>query len=296
VVHEDPSTEATQKLPKERMFRKKSICLGLGLGVALYSPNVLAEAEAEADGPKSPAPTELENNPGEKSKAFEPEIYADISDEAKQNAVSFGGTCGLFGIAASVQKYSASTRESKSNPTGNSINSFSLSLGAEYTKACRKNLLLAVTILADLSPKGKKTGDWKSLNAGYDAAVVGAGQRTGTLETAKITPSMFLKVGYHILKHKMAVFLKIGMSRVHASYNYFLAGEKKCDVAISAFNPMFGAAVMWKINKKWGISTDLEIPVKKTFKKTENGIEHQLKAGAINLRLVGILTLSKPIS
>jgi hypothetical protein len=24
VVHEDPSTEATQKLPKERMFRKKS--------------------------------------------------------------------------------------------------------------------------------------------------------------------------------------------------------------------------------------------------------------------------------
>jgi hypothetical protein len=23
-VHEDPSTEATQKLPKERMFRKKS--------------------------------------------------------------------------------------------------------------------------------------------------------------------------------------------------------------------------------------------------------------------------------
>jgi hypothetical protein len=25
VVHEDPSTEATQKLPKERMFRKKSI-------------------------------------------------------------------------------------------------------------------------------------------------------------------------------------------------------------------------------------------------------------------------------
>ncbi|MDR1362093.1 MAG: hypothetical protein LBJ16_02660 [Holosporaceae bacterium] len=25
VVHEDPSTEATRKLPKERMFRKKSI-------------------------------------------------------------------------------------------------------------------------------------------------------------------------------------------------------------------------------------------------------------------------------
>ncbi|MDR1361660.1 MAG: hypothetical protein LBJ16_00405 [Holosporaceae bacterium] len=24
VAHEDPSTEATQKLPKERMFRKKS--------------------------------------------------------------------------------------------------------------------------------------------------------------------------------------------------------------------------------------------------------------------------------
>ncbi|MDR1361641.1 MAG: hypothetical protein LBJ16_00300 [Holosporaceae bacterium] len=25
MVHEDPSTEATQKLPEERMFRKKSI-------------------------------------------------------------------------------------------------------------------------------------------------------------------------------------------------------------------------------------------------------------------------------
>ncbi|MDR1361672.1 MAG: hypothetical protein LBJ16_00465 [Holosporaceae bacterium] len=25
MLHEDPSTEATQKLPKERMFRKKSI-------------------------------------------------------------------------------------------------------------------------------------------------------------------------------------------------------------------------------------------------------------------------------
>jgi hypothetical protein len=30
VVHEDPSTEATQKLPKERMFRKKSIGLATG--------------------------------------------------------------------------------------------------------------------------------------------------------------------------------------------------------------------------------------------------------------------------
>ncbi|MDR1362011.1 MAG: hypothetical protein LBJ16_02230 [Holosporaceae bacterium] len=31
MVHEDPSTEATQKLPKERMFRKKSIVIVITL-------------------------------------------------------------------------------------------------------------------------------------------------------------------------------------------------------------------------------------------------------------------------
>ncbi|MDR1362395.1 MAG: hypothetical protein LBJ16_04250 [Holosporaceae bacterium] len=47
MVHEDPSTEATQKLPKERMFRKKSIAVppdrsaeSTGSGQVLHSRNI----------------------------------------------------------------------------------------------------------------------------------------------------------------------------------------------------------------------------------------------------------------
>ncbi|MDR1361593.1 MAG: hypothetical protein LBJ16_00055 [Holosporaceae bacterium] len=36
MVHEDPSTEATQKLPKERMFRKKSIMLPMTVSRDTY--------------------------------------------------------------------------------------------------------------------------------------------------------------------------------------------------------------------------------------------------------------------
>ncbi|MDR1361668.1 MAG: hypothetical protein LBJ16_00445 [Holosporaceae bacterium] len=35
MVHEDPSTEATQKLPKERMFRKKSTAPGFSRSACL---------------------------------------------------------------------------------------------------------------------------------------------------------------------------------------------------------------------------------------------------------------------
>jgi hypothetical protein len=47
VVHEDPSTEATQKLPKERMFRKKSIgrLLLLLVGILTGQPVVGGEAQ-----------------------------------------------------------------------------------------------------------------------------------------------------------------------------------------------------------------------------------------------------------
>jgi hypothetical protein len=41
VVHEDPSTEATQKLPKERMFRKKSIYTSLTNSVLAWDVGLL---------------------------------------------------------------------------------------------------------------------------------------------------------------------------------------------------------------------------------------------------------------
>ncbi|MDR3151825.1 MAG: hypothetical protein LBT67_03160 [Holosporaceae bacterium] len=255
--------------------------------VALCCVNVLAD-----DDKKNMDPKELENKPGEKNNAFEPEVYADISEAAKQNAVSFGGIRGIFGIAISLQKYSASVG-SKGQASGNSINSFGLCIGVEYLKACRKNLLFGTVILTDISKKGKSEGDWKKLNSGYDEQVKDAGARTGKLESAMITPSIFLKGGYHFKKQKIAVFLKAGMSRVSCSYSYFLNGEKKCDISMNAICPMVGAAVEWKINKKWGISADLEFPIKKSFKKEKDNIEHRIKAGAINLRVVGTLLIRK---
>ncbi|MDR1361837.1 MAG: hypothetical protein LBJ16_01310 [Holosporaceae bacterium] len=41
MVHEDPSTEATQKLPKERMFRKKSIYTSLTNSVLAWDVGLL---------------------------------------------------------------------------------------------------------------------------------------------------------------------------------------------------------------------------------------------------------------
>ncbi|MDR1361915.1 MAG: hypothetical protein LBJ16_01710 [Holosporaceae bacterium] len=48
MVHEDPSTEATQKLPKERMFRKKSILRqSQGPRLLLYSSLSAIQEKAE---------------------------------------------------------------------------------------------------------------------------------------------------------------------------------------------------------------------------------------------------------
>ncbi|MDR2268119.1 MAG: hypothetical protein LBD81_01555 [Holosporaceae bacterium] len=255
--------------------------------VALCCINVLADDDKRIQSPK-----ELENKPGEKSNAFEPDVYADISEAAKQNAVSFGGIRGIFGIAISLQKYNASIGN-KGAATGNSINSFGLCFGVEYLKACRKNLLFGATILTDIFQKGKIEGDWKKINASYDEQMMDAGARIGKLESAMITPSIFLKGGYHFKKQKLAVFLKAGMSRISGSYNYFLNGEKKCDVTMNAICPMIGIALEYKINKKWGVSADLELPIKKNFKKEKDNIEHKIKAGAINFRVVGTLLMRK---
>jgi hypothetical protein len=254
---------------------------------ALCCINVLAD-----DDKKNLEPKELENKPGEKNNAFEPDIYADVSEAAKQNAVSFGGIRGIFGIAISLQKYSASVGD-KGQTSGNSITSFGLCLGVEYLKACRKNLLFGVAVLTDISPKGKAEGDWKKLNAGYDEQIKDAGARIGRLESAMITPSIFLKGGYHFKKQKLAVFLKAGMSRISGSYNYFLNGEKKCDINMNAICPMIGAEVEWKINKKWGVSANFELPIKKNFKKEKDSIEHRIRAGAINFHVVGTVQLRK---
>ncbi|MDR1361858.1 MAG: hypothetical protein LBJ16_01420 [Holosporaceae bacterium] len=79
MVHEDPSTEATQKLPKERMFRKKSI-----LFIAIFCMTTSSVADDWMD-----APDKIIDS----LRALVEKVKKESDDQSKESAKEFDRHC-----------------------------------------------------------------------------------------------------------------------------------------------------------------------------------------------------------
>lgn len=219
----------------------------------------------------------------------EPTIYADVSQSAINNAVSFDGIRGIIGIGIGFQQYNSSI-SGGSNYTSNDMNVFALTAGIGYAKSFKNNLLIGIDILADLSTKKKKEGDWKTLNSDFD--ITQAGDKHGKLNTDMLTPSIGIRVGYACPEHKTAVYGKFGISRVSGSYEYTLNGNKVADVDVNAIIPTLGIGAEHRFNKQWGVSLEANMPIKRVNKKTAGNVEHKIKVGRTDIRLLGIYNLA----
>ncbi|GHU13241.1 hypothetical protein FACS189449_08340 [Alphaproteobacteria bacterium] len=241
------------------------------------------------------SPETMKNDIGKgKDTSFDPEVYADISDTAIQNAVSFDGARGLIGFGMAKRSCGASLKGEK-NFTSNSITAFYLTIGLDYAKSFRKGLLLSVCALCDISKKSKKKSDWRGMNASYDDKYHDlSGSKSGFLETGMFTPSLSLKCGYHMKEYKLVAFLKLGISRLSLTYNYILNENEHSRVKINPMVPTIGLGAEMKINKKWGCLGELNFPIKRTTKVERNGVEHCVKTGAIDLRLLLSLAFQDP--
>lgn len=218
-----------------------------------------------------------------------PTIYADVSQSAINNAVSFDGFHALVGLGFALQEYNSSITNGN-NFTSNDMNVFTFIGGFEFAKSFKNNLLIGVAILVDMSQKKKKEGDWQSLNADFDARY--AGNKYGKLNTDLLTPSIGVKVGYVFQEHKTAIFAKVGASRVSGSYSYFLNGGKFSDIDVNAVVPTVGLGAEHKLNKQWGISLEANMPVKRISKKTANNVEHRIKVGRTDIRFLGVYSVA----
>ncbi|MDR0678429.1 MAG: hypothetical protein LBF44_02740 [Holosporaceae bacterium] len=224
----------------------------------------------------------------------EPNVYVDISQSARENAVSFDGIRGLLGLFFTMQNFEASIGNSK-NFTGNNMNQFGLYFGMEYSKSFRKGFLIAVNMETDISKKKKKEGSWKDLNDEYNIqrGQVYLGEKTGKLESDAICPGVALKCGYILPKYESVIFLKLGISKVNGKYYYNSSGAEVCNVNVNTYVPSLGLGVERKINRKWGAAIEANLPIKRSTKNIQDNVEHKMKVGRKDLRLMAIYSISQ---
>ncbi|MDR0632449.1 MAG: hypothetical protein LBF54_04425 [Holosporaceae bacterium] len=222
----------------------------------------------------------------------DPTVYVDISKSAREDAVSFGGARGLFGADLAFQDFDASVGNA-SNSTKNNVNLLGVCLGMEYAKAFRKGFLVAVDVGMDVSKKAKKDGSWSALNSEYETqrGVAHPGSRTGKLDSDTVSLNVAVKGGYLLPTYNSMMFLKLGVSKVGGTYSYKQGNNKVCDVKVSAYVPSLGLGIERKINKKWGASLEANLSLKKTSKKNCDNVEHKVKIGRTDIKLMAIYSV-----
>ncbi|MCR5224760.1 MAG: hypothetical protein K6C34_01630 [Alphaproteobacteria bacterium] len=226
---------------------------------------------------------------------LEPTIYADISEAAQVDAVTFDGFRGFIGMVFQTMNYQACTAKTSEN-TENKMNIFSLSVGVEYAKAFRKGFLIGVDISADINKKKKKDGNWTDLNRAYDTDTVGtygnAALKKGKLESEALTPNMSVKLGYLMPRYNSILFLKAGLSKLGGTYVYSYSGADVSKVDVSKFIPVIGLGGEYKINSKLGAGLEANMSLGKTATKDLGGVSHKIKLSRKDIRLMGTYRIS----
>lgn len=226
--------------------------------------------------------------------ALNPVVYADISEEAQDAAVSFDGINAFVGAILNHTKYLAGTPSSYED-TKSPFNNAGASLGVNYNKSFRRGILVGVNAGVDITPRDKKDSEWDHLNAAYakdmTAKYVGGG-KTGKLETESITPNCGVRVGYMMPKYRLALFLKVGVSKLKATYTYSQLGKSVCDIAFSKLVPSIGVGVERKFAPKIGVAVEANIAQKKSAITGQDGSAHDIRVSRTDLKVMGIYSMS----
>jgi hypothetical protein len=225
--------------------------------------------------------------PSEENKEVKPKIYVDISKSAQQEAVSFDGIRGIFGLGFASPGFGASIENSQ-NFTDIKSNLMNMYMGIEYSKSFKKGFLLAVNVATDLGKKDEKNSGWADLNKEYDArrGAVHAGSHGGKFERGIICPEVALKCGYLLSSMESILFMKVMVSKLNGTYTYNSDDKEVCRVAANVFVPSIGLGFERKINKKWGASLEASFPLSGKIKSVGDTVEHVVKAKSTNVRLM----------
>lgn len=226
--------------------------------------------------------------------ALEPIVYSDISEEAQDAAVSFDGINALVGVLLNHTRYLARTPSSYED-TKSPFNNAGASLGVGYNKSFRRGILVGVNAGVDITPRDKKESAWECLNAAYTkdtAAKYTGGDKTGTLETDFITPNCGVSVGCMLPKYRLALFLKVGVSKLKATYAYSQQGKGVCDAAFSKLVPSVGVGVERKFGPKIGVAVEANIAQKKSAITGQDGSAHDIRVSRTDLKIMGIYSMS----
>lgn len=226
--------------------------------------------------------------------AAEPTVYCDISEEAQEAAVSFDGVNAFAGLMFQHIISQAGTINIPGE-TKNSFNKVGATFGVGYSKALRKGFLVGVEAGVDVARKGKKEAGWNDLNSAYSQEAqkkYAAGNKSGKLETDAITPSFKLTAGYALPKYQLALFLKVGVSKLKSTYNYSHNGANVSSVNLSKFVPSIGVGIERKCNSKLGVAVEASISQKKSGIDMQDGVSHKIRLGRTDLKVMGIYSVS----
>jgi hypothetical protein len=230
--------------------------------------------------------------PSGENKEIKPKIYADISKSAQDEAVSFDGIRGIFGLGMVSSGFGASVKGS-SNFTDIKSNLMKMYLGLEYSKSFKKGFLLAVNIGTDLGKREEKKGGWDELNKEYALHKEAPSENhSGKFEKSLICPEVALKCGYLLPSMESILFLKVGISRLNGVYTYNSNDKEVCRLEANVYVPSIGLGFERKINKKWGASLEANFPINRKIKSVQDSIEHVVKAKSTNIKLMATYSVS----
>jgi hypothetical protein len=249
--------------------------------------NVFSENSDDAD--EKPVAV----NPPVEDKKTEPKIYVDISKSARENAVSFDGLRGVFGVCFSGSNFESSVGGS-SNYTNISSKLLEAYFGVEYSKSFKKGFLLAVNIGADISNSTKSKCGWSEINREYEVqrGMFYTANRTGKFEKSTLCPGVAFKCGYLLPSLESVLFLKFAISRLNGVYTYNSGNKEICKVSSNNFIPSIGLGIERKINKKWGASLEANISIKRSTKHVADTVEHVVKAKRADVKMMAIYSIA----
>lgn len=257
----------------------------------LFSVNCFAAASTE---PKEIDGEDVQTSP------VEPTVYADVSEEAIESAVSdsFDGPKAALGLYWAKQKQGASIGNVPSF-TYHGLSTYGVTARFSYDKMMKNNLVIALEGDIGFAKKKKKKADRTELNAAFLEAnrdeTVAATEvpSKGKIETPLVVPSLAVKGGMAFPKYKISGYAKIGVTRACAKYVYYDDNNnEKAKIEAAKFIPFFCVGLEKKFTPKWGVALEVDVSIKKEYKKQRGDYLHKIKLSRNCVRLMATYSMS----
>ena len=234
---------------------------------------------------------------------MQPENEVSVSQDAIDRAASPRGGYAVFGIGLGGQKYGASLAGGAGKFTENRIGAPSIILGGGITNTLKNNFVVGIDGIIHFSRRRKIKGSWADLNADLNSQEKETpetespekettGNRTGSLESNMIGPSIGLRSGYWIRRHKTAIFGKLGVAMLSGRYNYSSENNLEKTVNVTSFSPQLGFGAEIRLSKKMGLIFEYNFTTGGAAAKQVKEDEHRIRLNRTDVRIMGTYSLS----